>query len=287
MRRYWEGHGAALATILVWGSTFVVTKILLGALTPTQVLVIRFLAAGVLMVPFARGFFRWAGAKTEVLWLAAGFTGVTAYYLAENLALARTQATDVGLIVTAIPLLTVLAARWAGPGTRGRKGAWAGSVLAAAGGLAVLANGWNLGLDLWGDLAAFGAALAFTAYSLVIRRLPEGTPALVTVARSFFWGAALALPVLAFDGGWPRAEVLGSPGVLGSLGFLVVAASGAAYALWNRAIRVLGPVKTNHYIYVVPLVNTALGALVLGEPVTVLTAAGGLLIVGGVVWGAR
>ena len=280
------GHLSALVTILTWGSTFVVTKVLLDRLTATQILTVRFLAAGLVLVPFARGFFRWAGWKTEARWMAAGLTGVTAYYLAENTALALTRATDVGLIVTVIPLLTTLAAAFVTRGEKLSVRVWAGTLTAFAGVFAVMGKDLSLGQSPTGDLMALGAALAFTAYSLVIRKLPPGTPALVTVARSFLWGVVFSLPVLGFDGGWPRWEVLGAPEVLGPLAFLVLAASGAAYALWNRSIRILGPVKTNNYIYLVPLVNTVLGALVLGEPVTPETLLGCGLIVGGVVLGS-
>jgi len=219
--------------------------------------------------------------------MVAGFTGVTAYYLAENGALALTQATDVGLIVTTIPLLTALASHVSGHADRWTAKVGGGALLAGTGVVVVMGNGLTLGREPWGDLLALGAALAFTAYSFVIRGLPAGTPSLVTVARSFLWGTLFALPVLPFDGGWPRWEALATPAVWESLVFLVVAASGVAYALWNRAIHILGPVKTNNYIYLVPLVNTAMGAVVLGEPMTALTLLGSALIVGGVVWAAK
>jgi len=248
--------------------------------------VVRFLAAGLLLIPFTPQFFRWAGMRTELKWLAAGFTGITGYYLAENAALSLTQATDVGLIVTTIPLLTAVASHLSG-GERWTARIGGGALVAALGVVAVMGNGMVLGLDVVGDGLALGAALAFTAYSLVIRGLPSQTPALVTVTRSFLWGTFLALPVLAFDGGIPPVETLFLPQVGWSMLFLVVAASGLAYALWNRAIRLLGPVKTNTYIYVVPVVNTILGAVVLGEPITALTLVGSGLIVGGVVWSSR
>lgn len=38
-----RGHAAALLTILIWGVTFISTKILLTAFTPIEILFIRFL----------------------------------------------------------------------------------------------------------------------------------------------------------------------------------------------------------------------------------------------------
>lgn len=279
-----RGHLAAMATILVWGSTFVVTKVLLKELTATQILVIRFFSAGLILLPFSRGFFRWSGWRTELRWFAAGTTGVTAYYLAENVALARTSATDVGLIVSTIPLLTAVAWFWKTKRSLAG-GTWTGLAAASLGVMVTMGNGLILGRQPLGDLLALGAALSFTVYSLVIRDLPADAPPLVTVTRSFLWGTAAALPFLVFDGGWPRESVLFSLPVLESLVFLTLAASVAAYALWNHAIGVLGVVKTNAYIYTVPVVNTALGAWLLGESITVLTVVGCALVVGGVAWG--
>lgn len=37
-----SGHLAALFTILIWGTTFIATKILLTALTPVEILFLRF-----------------------------------------------------------------------------------------------------------------------------------------------------------------------------------------------------------------------------------------------------
>jgi len=281
-----SGHAAALVTILVWGSTFVVTKVLLVALTPTQILVVRFAAAAGLLIPFTRGFGRWYGRATEVRWAAAGLLGVTAYYLAENGALALSSATNVGVLVSTIPLWTAAASRWRARGERWTGRQALGSAAAVVGIALVMGPGLSVGRGWAGDLLALGAAAAFTAYSLVIRDLPVGTPPLMTVSRSFVWGTLAALPVLAFDGGWPDATVLVTPAVLGPLAFLAVAASALAYLWWNFALRTLGTVTTNAYIYTVPVVNTALGVLVLGEALTPVTAAGCALIVAGVAWGA-
>lgn len=280
------GHVAALVTIAIWGSTFVVTKVLLGVLGPVQILVLRFAMAGLVLVPFCRGWARWWGWRTELTWAVAGVLGVSLYYLAENQALTLTTATNVGLISTTIPLWTVVAECLRRPRQPVGPRVWGGSAAALLGLVVVMGKNLSLGQAPLGDLLALGAALSFTAYSLVIRGLPDGTPALVTVARSFCWGAAVALPFVGLDGPLPSPGLLARFEVWGPLLFLVLAASVAAYALWNRAIRVLGPVTTNGYLYAVPVVNTALGALMLGEPVGWTTVVGCGLIMGGVAWAA-
>ena len=34
----WAGHAAALLTILIWGTTFISTKVLLTALSPVEII---------------------------------------------------------------------------------------------------------------------------------------------------------------------------------------------------------------------------------------------------------
>ena len=105
-----KGHLAALVTILVWGSTFVATKVLLGQFSPVEILFFRFLLGwGVLWLLRPKRFST-EGKKTEVLLAMAGLTGVTLNYLLENFALVRTQASNLAVIVSTAPLFVGLMA---------------------------------------------------------------------------------------------------------------------------------------------------------------------------------
>jgi drug/metabolite transporter (DMT)-like permease len=56
----------------------------------------------------------------------------------------------------------------------------------------------------------------------------------------------------------------------------------AGYVLWTVGLRVLDPSRAVAYLYGVPVVAVAVGALTLGESVTAWLLVGGLLVVGGV-----
>lgn len=280
-----SGHLLALTAILIWGSTFVVTKVLLSHLGPTQILFVRFAAAGLCLLPWTRGFFRWRGRRVEGLWFGAGLFGITAYYLAENTALALASAGEVGLLVSTIPLWTA-ALVWAGGRERRPTGRWfLGALTALAGIVLIVAPQLSQGRSWLGSGAALGAALAFVGYTALVRRIPAEVPAETTLARMFLWGALLAAPLLGGDEPWPNLKLWFTAELGGALVFLVGAASVGAYAAWNRALASLGPVVTNTYIYTVPVVNTGLAVLVLGEPWTWITGLGCLLIIAGTVGG--
>lgn len=55
------------------------------------------------------------------------------------------------------------------------------------------------------------------------------------------------------------------------------------FVLWNQGIRRVGSSSTAVYYYLVPVVALIAGAVLLGEPITVVQLAGGALIIGGLV----
>lgn len=105
-----KAHLLALATIFVWGTTFVSTKVLLADLAPQWILLIRFALGLVALCALRPRVLHVASRRDEGLFALAGLTGVAAYYLLENMALTFASATAVGVIVTTSPLITALIA---------------------------------------------------------------------------------------------------------------------------------------------------------------------------------
>ncbi|MFC7098793.1 DMT family transporter [Halobaculum marinum] len=140
--------------------------------------------------------------------------------------------------------------------------------------------------DLAGDTTVgvalvFVAAVAVSFGSVVTRWLEPESDALPRTA----WGMALGaivLHVASLVAGEPQPTPgsLG-PGVLLSLTFLGVFSSALAYAIYFGLLDLLGPFEINLVSYVVPVVATVAGAVVLSEPVTPLTVVGFLIVVAG------
>lgn len=116
-------------------------------------------------------------------------------------------------------------------------------------------------------------------------RIEKNRPRYTTLEitrKVFFYGLATLLPVFFFTPLRLDAELLLRPAVWGNLLFLGLVASLFCFVIWNMAVKRLGTVRTNNYIYFVPLVALASSALVLHETVTVVALAGAVLILGGV-----
>ena len=65
--------------------------------------------------------------------------------------------------------------------------------------------------------------------------------------------------------------------------FLGLAASAICFVTWNFAVKLLGPVKTSVYIYVVPVVTVISSVLVLHEKINLISALGIILALVGLV----
>ena len=265
-----QGHLAAWLTILVWGMTFISTKVLLEDLHPAAILFLRFaLGLAALWIVRPRRL-RGTTPKQELTFLAAGLCGVCLYYLLENIALLWTMAGNVGVLTSTAPFFTALLA-WAfrQEGGRLRLNFCVGFVVAMLGISLISLNGQALHCRPQGDLLALAAALVWGCYTLLIRRIGDyGYATILTTRRVFAYGLLCMTPVLPLTDCAFAPAVLLKPRCLLNLLFLGLCASALCFVSWNFAVRMLGSVRTSLYIYLIPVVTVAGSALILHEPLT-------------------
>lgn len=284
-----KGHLAALLCVFIWGTTFISTKILLTKLEPVEILFYRFLMGyGALWVACPRGF-RPEKLSHELYFLGAGATGVTIYYLCENIALTRTLASNVSIIVSLAPFFTAVFASLLLKDEKLRKRFLAGFGVALVGVCLVTFNGKAVvEVNPVGDLLALAAAVVWALYSIIVRKMSaHGYPVVLTTRRIFFYGLLLMIPALGFMGFSGNLAALKEPVYLGNLLFLGIISCAVCFVIWNYAVDVLGAVISSNYIYVVPVVTVIASAIILKEPVTVMGLTGMALTIGGLAISAR
>ena len=231
MKPKWNpGHPAALATILIWGVTFISTKLLLNSFTPIEILFFRFLLGFFALLAACPRRLRRTSRRQELTFAAAGLCGVPLYFLLENLALTYTLASNVGVVVSVSPVFTALLAHLFLDGERLTARFFAGFAAAMGGICLVTFQGADLRLEPLGDMLA----------------------------------------------------LLAGPGVLPNLLYLGLGASALCFVTWNRAVSVLGAMRTSVYIYLVPFITVLFSALILKEPFTPRMAGGMALTLAGV-----
>lgn len=270
------GHGAALMTIIVWGVTFISTKVLLTSFTPMEILFFRFSLGFIALALVCPRRLKTAGFREELTFAGAGLCGVTLYFLFENIALTYSTASNVGVIVAASPFFTALLASALLPGERLTAGFFIGFVAAITGLALISFNGSHvLRLNPLGDFLALAAALVWAVYSILTRKIAAyGYNTVQTTRRIFLYGLLFMLPALFFFDfrwGWER---FAQPVNLFNILFLGLGASALCFATWSFAVSRLGAMKTAAYIYIVPVVTVLTARLVLNEKITALMAAG-------------
>ncbi len=277
-------HVLALAIVAVWGTTFISSKqLLLAGLSPSDIIFYRFIIAYICLAFCQRPFRLWADNwQDEARFLLLGLFGGTLYFLTENNALKYTYVSNVSLICSTTPLLTLLLKYWlAKQGWPGRR-LFLGSILAFGGVAMVVFNGhFAFHLSPKGDLLCLGSALCWTFYTLLIERLGQRYSVGLITRKIFFYSIVTLAPFLVQDSLLADPAVLLSAGVAGRLFFLGFVASFLCFLLWNVCLKRLDPIVTTNYIYLMPAVSIIVSNLTLGENINGILVAGTLLVIVG------
>ena len=279
-------HVAAFAMILVWGISFLNTRVLLDAgLTPTEIFVARFTIAYLSLLAVCRFKVRFTGWRDELMFVVCGVAGGSAYFIAENTALEYTLISDVAVLVSTAPLTTALMGaifyrdeRITWMTCLGMVIAFIGSVMLA------MKNGLVWGDSIVGDLLALLAAFVWAFYSMALKRLNRTYTTLFITRKLFFYGVLSALPLLLMESSrvdW--ATTLRKPEVWGNLLYLGLICSMAAYFIWGITVKRIGAVRASNYFYLSPIISMISAAIWFGERTNAIAYAGCVLILAGVI----
>jgi drug/metabolite transporter (DMT)-like permease len=213
---------------------------------------------------------------------AAGLVVVTVYHLSLNAGERLTTAGTASVVVAAAPGIALAMAVAVGQERFSRRRA-AGLAVSFAGVVVVvlLGSGERISFaNAHGPLLVLAAPVAFAAYNVLVKPLLPRYGVLPVTAAASLIGTAALLP-FASGAAIRRVSHLDASGVALLL-YLGLAATLAGYIGWSRGLRQLDASRTVAYLYVVPVVAIVIGALTLGEHVTVWLGLGAALVVAGV-----
>ena len=287
--RQTTGHLLAMLTILIWGTTFISTKVLLQSFSPVEILFTRFLLGLAALFLACPRRLKGTTLRQEGTFALGGLCGVCLYYLLENIALTYTSASNVGVIASVAPFFTaVVAALFSRGQERLTLRFLLGFVVSILGIGLISFNGAQLELNPFGDLLTLVAALVWAFYGVFTKKIAGfGYSTVLTTRRVFCYGLAFMVPALfLFDARFEPAR-FADPVNLANLAYLGLGASALCFVTWNYAVKVLGPVRTSVYIYAMPVLTVLTSVLILHEPVTPLSVAGTLLALVGLVLSQR
>ena len=282
-----RAYAGAIFAVVVWGASFIATKIAVREVSPFTVVWLRFgIGVAVLAAAVAwRGEFARPSIRDLLYFIGLGALGITLHQGLQVTGLRTAQASTTAWIISATPLTMALVGRVV-LGERLHKRQAAGIVLGAAGVLTVvtrgdwhaLAGGSHVAI---GDVLVLITTVTWALFSVFSRRglqRHRSAPMMLYVMGS---GWLLSTIPWVMEGGPAQVARL-TPDAWAGIVFLGLLCSGLAYVFWYDALRALPAATVGTILYLQPIVTLVAAAAVLGERITLSTLAGGAIILLGV-----
>ena len=277
----------ALFAVIVWGASFVATKVSLQYADPITVVWLRF-SMGVCILALATALKRQLilPARKDLGYFALlGFLGITFHQWLQSTGLLTAQATTTAWIVATTPIfmallgLIMLKENLALYQVAGIFLATFGVLLIVTKGeLSVLTTG-KFGTT--GDFLVLISAMNWAVFSTLSRSGLKKHPAtrMMFYVMSFGW-LFTSILFLSTSGLW---EIFSIPwdGWIAIL-FLGLFCSGLAYIFWYDALKELPVAQTGAFLYLEPIVTVIVASIVLAESFLLASAIGGITILVGV-----
>lgn len=277
--------GLFLVTAVLFGTAFVGIKAGVTALPPVLFAALRFEIGAAILLPLvaARGGYWRPRTRADVVAVLVvatfliGLNGGT-LFVGQQYTTSGAAAIIFGLSPVIAPLIALALLPNERLAPLGAVGVLVGLV-----GLVVIVQPSPAALT--GGTSAYGQSLVAIAAtsvafgSVLLRRIDPSMPSLALTAWAMAAGA-LGVHVGSLLLGEPRAaSVAWTPALLGAVVYVGTFSTAGAFPAYFALIRRIGPIRANLVSYVVPIVATLTGWLVLAETVAPSTAVGFVIVV--------
>lgn len=275
-----KAFAALVLSNMIWGSSVVATRIAGGVIPPVTLCFLRFMTASLIMGTV------WLTSKNRqvphgrdlVLVLVTGAVGVSVYYMLENRGIMLTSASMAAMIAGSYPAITLLL------GVlffheKATAGKITGIVLALCG-IALLS--WQADGQASSALGIFFLlvdGLIWALYNYVVKSISDDLSPFTITFFQALTGTLLFVPFLFAES---RAGIELSTSAVGCVLYLGIAASTAAYLLYNYGLRNVSAFAAAALLNLIPVSGTVLSALILHEVISARAGLGGILVIAGV-----
>jgi len=277
----------ALFAVIVWGASFIATKVALKEISPVTIVWLRFLM-GVIILGIAvvvRQQFTLPDRKEWLYFALLGFLGITFHQGLQSTGLQTSEAGTTAWIVATTPVFMALLGWF----ILKEKLGWlksSGILLAFVGVLVVVSKGKFDSVSIGrfgarGDILILISAVNWAVFSALSRRGLKSHPASLMMFYVMAFGWLFTSLVFLSKQGFaeiPSLTVNGWSGIV----FLGIFCSGLAYIAWYDALKALTTAQTGVFLYIEPLVAVVVAFFILGEAITPASLAGGAIILLGV-----
>ncbi|OPY26189.1 MAG: putative DMT superfamily transporter inner membrane protein [Methanocella sp. PtaU1.Bin125] len=281
----YSGTKVLLVLVMVlWGGSFVASRVGLDSLYPVELATLRFAIATPVLLLITVLLYGVKSLRVEArdlpVLIAMAMTGVTLQYIVQFIAMTYTSVTNTALLINMgtffviIPSVLLLKVKFSADNTLGVVLAFIGAGLVATNGNIALS------VNLIGDGLVLVCAMFWATYILIGNRLAGKYSVLTQLNYIFIIGFLGLLPVYFLT---PHHNIASlGPMSWASLLYLAIICSIIAYFFFNDAIIKIGPSQTAIYQYFEPMFAIVFAILLLHEPFTVYIGLGAALIIAGI-----
>jgi len=277
----------AFLAIVLWGISFVATRLALREVQPVTLIFTRF-ALGVALLYAVLASRRVPLLPPRSSWGALalmGFVGIFVHQLLQSYALTMTTAVRTGWLIGIIPIWSALLAALF-LHERFGAGKIAGLALGFLGAALVVTRGrLEPGLlalpSTRGDLLILVSTINWAVYTVLGHETIRRLGSLRATAGTMLAGWLMLTPWFVGAEGWRELAHVTAVGWWAIL-FLGVGCSGLAYWFWYGALERVETSQVAAFLYLEPLVTVAAAVPLLGEKVGWSTAVGGMIVLAGV-----
>jgi len=276
-------RAAAFIAVIFWGVSFVATKAVLREVPPVTLIFTRFAIGALVLFLIVRQLPpRDAWPSLALM----GFIGVFVHQMLQAFALTMTTATNTGWLIGITPIWSAVLSAIV---LRERFGFW--KVLGLAGGFAgvllVVTRG-DFSARVFGrpstlgDLLILISTVNWAVYTVIGHKIIRRLGPRRATSGAMLFGVLMLAPFFLAQRGWKQIPNLSAAG-WGALLFLAIGCSALGYLFWYGALEHIEASRVAALLYAEPLVTFIAAVLLLGEQVSVITIAGGALVLASVI----
>lgn len=287
MQSHWKTQlfGAVCLTLAaaIWGGVYVVSKVVLEAVPPFTLLIMRFAIALVVLGAFVVARKEFIAKKDYPQVMLIAFVGVTVSIAAQFLGTKLSTAHMGALITSASPAFIAIFAVWLLKERIGAK-QLAGILLATVGVLIVIGvpDQTDAQSSLTGNLILLVAAVSWGLYTVLSKRATQTYSSLAVTTYVALFGLIFTSPVMVWElAVTPVSWHFGWEIWAGILYIGIISTAGAFY-LWNKGFELMHAGSGAGFFFVQPIVGAFLGWLLLHEHLGLYFFAGAAFIFAGV-----
>ncbi len=274
----------AVSCMLIWGLSFVFTRIILDVYSPVTAVFMRMLISSAILIPLILIYRRneHFGTKDWLLIMLAAVFEPFFYFLGENYGILETSSTISAVIIATIPLLTPIASYY----LLKEKLSWLNitGVFISFSGIVIMLVGKDLSLNASpkGILFLFFAVFSAIISTIIMKKLSSKFSSLTIIGYQNLLGGLYFLPLFLIFDFKQFLSIPFDPKVWATILFLAVFASSLAFIMYVSVIRHLGASRSNIFTNIIPVSTAIFSFFILDEQFTFIKVLGIAIVITGV-----